>query len=524
VRADAFPPCGGRDLPPQGRWDLVVATGLFVAAAVYVGALPRNLGTADESYFLLEAKRVAEGETLYRDVFYYATPGAHWLMAMLFAGFGTDLAVARVAMAVLHGMTCAVLFASARQLGIHRGLAVAVPLAYLALAQPAWPYASYHWLSTCLMTALVYVLLRRPPHAGAVWWLRPGLVVGAIVAVQQQKGVALGGGVAVLCVLESITLGRDAIVRRAVGGLAWLCAGALAVAAPVMVAVLATAGWRPVWQQLVVYPLTDYRTLNQSGWGEVDFLNLGLAQYTLPRVLAELPMLAAVSALRAAWQWVAAHDATRAWPLLVLAVMGGAAALSVAYLPDFIHLAFIAPIGLLCAAEALDALGRAVERRHVAAPVRAATAALLGVALAGWLARGYARAHGEFPLPHQTAFGRVDFATPQEIELVERVRGLFADTPTREFFAYPVYTSLYLTTDTDNPTPNQVLILGHSSLAQMTQAADVLRTRRLPYLFVCHWPLPAHEPVSEYIDATYEPLAPGYRLGGSNCDIMRRRD
>jgi hypothetical protein len=501
-----------------------MAACVFAATLLYLAAMPRSLGIADESYFLLEAKRVCEGEVLYRDVFYYATPGAHWLMAMLFSVFGIDLAVARLAMAVLHGLTSVALFASARRLGLHRDLALIVPLAYVGWAQPAWPYASYHWLSTLLMVVLVYVLLGRPRRAGARWWLRPGLLIGAIAAVQHQKGAALAIGVAALCAVDACTDWRQrATVRALLAGLGWIAAGTLAVVLPVAVAVLVGAGWQPVWHQLVVYPFTDYRTLNRASWGAVNLLNLSLARYTLPPVLAVLPAAAALSALRAAWLWMRGTEPARARQLVALACMGGAAALSVAYLPDFIHLAFIAPVGLLCAAEGLDAVGRALERWRGGAVVRTAMASVLAAVLVIWLARSYSGAHAEFPLSHRTAFGRVDFATPEEIEVVERVRELMAAAPTRELFAYPVYTSLYLTTDTDNPTPNQVLILGHSSLAQMTQAAEVLRARRLPYLFVCHWPGAPREPVIDYIDAAYEPLQPGYRLGGIDCAIMRRR-
>jgi hypothetical protein len=303
-----------------------------------------------------------------------------------------------------------------------------------------------------------------------------------------------------------------------------LGAGGLAVVVPVMAAVVATAGVRPVWHQLVVYPLTDYRTLNHSGWGDVHLFNLALAAYTVPTLLACLPLTAGVAALRALWLWRRAADPDRLGRLLALAVISGAAILSVAYLPDFIHLAFIAPFGLLCTAEALDACGRALARQSDRAPAwRSAASAALGVPLVVLLAHNASRARQEFPLSHQTAFGRVDFATAQEVDLVEHARTLLGGVPTRQFFAYPVYTSLYLTTDTDNPTPNQVLILGHSSWAQMTRAANLLRAHPLPYVFACRWPGAPVEPVREYLDAEYEPTEPTYRFGGVDCAILRKK-
>jgi len=54
--------------------DAALALLIFAAAWAYLASLPRYLGGADESYFLYEAKRIRDGEVMYRDFFQFTTP------------------------------------------------------------------------------------------------------------------------------------------------------------------------------------------------------------------------------------------------------------------------------------------------------------------------------------------------------------------------------------------------------------------------------------------------------------------
>ena len=67
-----------------GGRDAVLALLLFLAMVAYLSDLPRTLGRADESHFLYEAKRIRDGEVMYRDFFQFVTPGAPYVMALLF--------------------------------------------------------------------------------------------------------------------------------------------------------------------------------------------------------------------------------------------------------------------------------------------------------------------------------------------------------------------------------------------------------------------------------------------------------
>lgn len=96
--------------------DAIVMLLIFGGVALYLCLLPWGLQAADESYFLVEAKRLRDGEVMYRDIFEFVTPLATYAMATLFWLFGTTMATARMAMASLHGLTAVLLYAAARSL------------------------------------------------------------------------------------------------------------------------------------------------------------------------------------------------------------------------------------------------------------------------------------------------------------------------------------------------------------------------------------------------------------------------
>src|SRR5262249_10469758 len=136
-------------------------------------------------------KRLLHGAVFYRDVIEIITPGSQYLFAAAFGLFGTTLSTARLVMAAVHGGIVVLIAAACRLCGVRWPLAIAAALAHLALAQPAWPYASPHWLSTFLMMLLAVGCLGRPWQRGVGGALGLGAIVGVAVLVQQQKAALL---------------------------------------------------------------------------------------------------------------------------------------------------------------------------------------------------------------------------------------------------------------------------------------------------------------------------------------------
>lgn len=508
---------------PAARRDWWLATVVALGVVLYLGSLPYNLGVADESFFLNDSKRLLHGQLMYRDVFYYATPGAHWLMAAVFWLFGTSMRVARLSMAVLHGAIAATVYVTCRRVHARPVFGLAAAIAGVALCQSAWPYASLHWLSAQLMVAILFVAVGRWTTGRVPAWSL-GLLTGALVAVQQQKGIAMAVAAVALFALHAAVAwrtGAPAPVRTALRRTLWLAAGVAAVAVPLLAVLIAQVGVAPLVEQLVVFPFTGYREYNHATWGQVLPLAAQFAPYTLPTLLAALPAVAAIGVLRALWLWASHPESPQLTALLALLTLCGGATLSILYLPDFIHIALIAPVFLVFWAETLDAAVRWVPMSP--ARQRAFAWAVGGALLAGLsvqLARNATRMWRNFPITRETAFGRVDFATPGEAALVDQLRELLAQAGTREFFAYPMYTSLYLTTDSDNPTPFHMMLPGWNTPAQYAAVVQVLETHRLPYVFACAVQPDTPDPILHFLAEHYERVS----AGTHPCGLYRRRD
>jgi hypothetical protein len=499
------PPAPGA--APGRRTDVLVGAAMLVATVAYLALLPRALGASDEAAYLYEAKRMAEGGVLYRDVFNIWAPGAYWVMWLLFRTFGADLAVARTAMAVLHGLIVVLTYAGCRTVGVRRLLAVPVALAHVALFQPAWPYASAHWFTVALNVALTVVLLRARPDDLPRRAFTVGVVAGLVVTVQHHKGVFSVLGAAIVLVARALAPRGDGrppawLVPR----LAWFAAGTAAVALPVAAILVGTAGAGHVFDALVLQPL-QYRQSFRIRWGEVHFFNVAEARYTIPLLLRYLPVILVLAALRLAHALRRRRASPDVDALLVLVVMTASAALSIAYFPDFIHIAFVAPMFSLLIAHELEWCARRLEHAWPAGrSVVAVAGVVLVVAVAGQAFANARRGFAEFAWRHATPFGAIDFRRPSDIAFVERVRALSEATPSREIFSYPVYPALYLLTGTHNPTRYTFVLPGYSTPAQMQEVIGALEARRVPYVIVVKPFVKPNDVLVEYLDRAYEPV------------------
>ena len=195
---------------------------------------------------------------------------------------------------------------------------------------------------------------------------------------------------------------------------------------------------------------------------------------------------------------------------------------SILYNPDFVHLAFIAPVALLLLAEAIEwALGYLGNGR-VARAAGCVLAAGALFALGQQLVENTARRRATFEVPHQTAFGRVDFNQAWEPMLVDRLRALLDQTPSRQLFCYPFASSPYLTTGGRNPTPYQHLAPSQSPAWQVEQAAAIVRAKRVPYIVAAPVFLNPRDPIGRLIGEGYEYVPIGDadtpdKIRGSGC-------
>ncbi len=500
---------------PGARWlDLLVCLLLFAGSVTYIACWPATLGGADEGLFLYEAKRILQGDVFYRDIYDIITPGAHYVLALLYWTFGTNIVTAKVSMALLHGVTVVILYAICRVLNVQRALAVVPAFAYVALCQPVWPYASPHWVSTTLSLVLMLMMLRRPPAARPVTALIPGLVAGMMIAVQQQRGVVFLGAAATLLVLYHFIdrgFGWRVSATSLASTVAALLAGAALIVIPLFTVLLAVAGFTPLFRALIEHPLVTYRGYNRASWGYVALMTLQFAGTTFPRLLKYVPAILILALGRGLRDWWQERNFDELKVQATLIVFGVFSAVSIAYFPDIIHLALIAPVFFIAVMESLAWLSRLLDGfgagTRPSRVVVAAVALVLVSGLAVQLYRNLDRSRGYFSESLETPFGHVDFPRgTKEIDIVRKTNGFLQDVPSRTMFIYPVYASLYLMTDAKNATPYQMLIPRYNLPESIPEVIDILEQRQVPLVFVFKPYVSPDDPLLLYVRTHYAPL------------------
>lgn len=492
----------------QDLGDRFAAATLFVATVVYLASLPRYLGWADESYFLYEAKRIRDGKVMYRDIFQYVTPIAPYVMAGLYWLFGTTMATARVTTAVIHGLTAVLTFASARALSVSRSLALVAALAHVAIAQPAWPFASWHWFSTGAAAAILFALLRARWAASTPSVLGLGVLCGIFVCVQQQRGVvptATVGGLLLADHLLDRWYGTPLRWRPIGLRLGSFALGFALIVIPTLLTFTYLAGMTAVYDALVRFPTENYRASFQTTWGALESLSTPYAADTFPRLLRFLPVAMIIPGLSLLVLVVRRRERQRVRLLTSLVIFGASSALSIWYYPDFIHIAFIAVPFFICASETVQCLigiaplPRALCRGFVVA-VAVAAAAGLCQHLHGNMTAQWAR----YPHSQETAFGRIDFAERWEPLFVAGLRARLEAAPAREIFCYPNLAAPYLTAGGENPTPFQHFSARVFPPAATKRVLATLEAKRVAYIVASPMMLMERGALTTYITTHYE--------------------
>ena len=488
-----------------GRWvDAALALLLFAVTVVYLAALPRNLSVPDEAHALHEATRVLDGEVMYRDIFELILPGWMYLMAALFWLFGTTLSTARITAAVIHGGIAVVMFLICRRLFVRRALASACAFTYLIVCPPLFPVASQHWLSTFLSIILLAMCLRSV-H-GMRWSVAIGVVVGLLIAVHHQRGVSMGVGVAAFLV-------ADAVVRRRYGGhadvtvltqrLIGLVGGTLLVVVPLLLGLARSAGIEPVWRALVIQPLMNYRGAVSARWGHAIW-GIEKAPFAFPRLLTYLPVALLLSVLSLLVLYYRRHDLEHARALTLLAVFCVFSMISIAYFPDIIHIAFIAPVFFVTGAEAIERALRLLPTRlgHGLGYVLSSAIALGGGLQ---LQQNLMRLREQYPVRYASEFGEIALPGPYYARLLEQLKELLRGVPSRTLYCHPRSAYTYLLVDAHNPTRFSFVIPPvYTGPDQVQEVIATLAAKRVPYV-LAHDTSKQHEDlISRFIQQHYE--------------------
>ncbi len=539
-RTQAEPVVDGAVMRAPARWwerharliDIGCAALLAAAIIGYLAALPLNLQSPDEARHLDHAHRVLNGERLYRDIFEITTPLWVYLMTAMFALFGTTLATARATVAVIHAGIAVVLYASCRRLGVRRELAWLTGFVAVVFSQRIFPNASYHWLATLL--AVVVVLLCLQPDRTLKRAFALGVILGLLIGVHQQRGVAIALGVVAVYVVQW-TIDRlqhqRVPVRTLVNQLLAIAAGGAVIAVPLFAVMIGMAGFHAVWECLITATIVNYRTAMHTWWGNAwggRSIFISVARYS-PFVL--IPMAAITVAL--AWRQ-RNREAARQHEALTL--LGLASLLSIAYFPDTVHLALILPVFTVMAADVIEhALQWLPARIDRAAGVVLTGALLVPVGMRAY--ENVTEMQARFPVPYESAFGRIDVGAKiepsalgqWEIQYWEQLRRIVDDSPGRLLYVHPRSTYTHLMLNARNPTRyDLVLPPTYTQPWQMREVVAALAKSKVRYIL---WAPPSALPrrdngdiVARFIQLHYQPTDTPPPVGQALWELKRPVD
>jgi hypothetical protein len=506
---------------------------LFAATAAYLHySWPRTLVGLDEGAFLYEAKRAVDGQVMYRDFFDLIGPVSVYAMALGYALFGVSMETARWSMALVHGGIVALIYASAREMGVRPILAAAVSLTHVALFYPSLTFASSHWFATLLTAVVFWIVLRGPlvrPRAAAA----AGALTALVCLTLQQNGAATAAAAVVV-------LARDAWVARHPSApfastlprqLAAFAGGMVAVVVPTLAFFVAVAGWAPVYDALVYTPLVSYRDLpyhRESGW-----LLLAIDAATWRRAIADLsptlilnlmPFVIPVSAALLLWQVRGGVSAAQRRPLFVAVVFSALSIASMLYQPNAFHFAMVGAIWVTLFADLIERGVRRVERAPRAA-FAAPAAALCILALQTLQMRRSLVFAWQGVAAVDTRFGRVHFRSQALADEAAAVVAALGESGARQMLAYPSDPGMYLLTDTANPTRFQLLIPGYTTAAQFAEVQQTLERERIPFVVrgFSFWGS-AGDPLRDYLKEHYQRVRlPGTRAGLPSMSLLSRK-
>jgi hypothetical protein len=505
---------------------------LFAATAAYLHYYwPRTLVGLDEGAFLYEAKRAGGGEVMYRDFFDLIGPLPVYAMALSYALFDVSMETARWSMALIHGGIVALIYASARQMGVRPILAAAVSLTHVALFYPSLTFATSHWFATLLTAVVFWVVLRGPlvrPRAAAT----AGALTALVCLTLQQNGAATAAAVVVV-------LARDAWVARRPSEpfastlprqLAAFAGGMVAVVAPTLAYFIAVAGFAPVYEALVYTPLVVYRDLPYHREGR--WLPSVIDAATWQRVIADLnptlilnlmPFVVPVSAALLLWQVRRGVSAAHRRPLFVAVVFSLLSIASVLYQPNAFHFAMVGAIWITLYADLIE---RGVRRLERVTPAFAAPAAALCIltVLTLQMRRSLAFAWNSVAAA-DTRFGRVHFRSQALADEAAAVVAAVGESGARQILVYPSDPGMYLLTDTANPTRFQLLIPGYTTAAQFAEVQETLERERVPFVVRSFWFWgAAGDPLRDYLKEHYKRVRlPLERAGLPSFSLLSRK-
>jgi len=248
------------DRPSSDR-RLVLA--VFVVAALVLA--PGAWFGFPSSKAVAGALRVLDGDVPYRDFWTMYAPGQFYAIAGLYRAFGAELLVQGLATVLVLAATAAGLCRLLRRLGATRVAAGLVAALFVGASWETGPELdSYPPALAFIVLGLSFVEAHvRSGRARSAF--AAGLAYGCAACFKHDVGAyacfATGGGL-----LFAAAFARDGAERPpALRSVAWIALGSAAIVLPVA-GILAWVAGRAAWEDLIVFPATDFRAVRGEAW------------------------------------------------------------------------------------------------------------------------------------------------------------------------------------------------------------------------------------------------------------------
>jgi len=445
----------------------------------------------DECIYLSNARRMLEGQVIYRDFFQFTTPGTELLYVLLFKLLRPRVWIPS-AMLVLLGIVLMWLAIAISKKVLDQWAAFLAPILFLTFAFRSALSATHHWYSTLAVTAAIAVLIEK---RGLARLTLGGVLCGLALCFTQARGLAAILGFALFLLWENRhnKYRWPSFLRRA----SYLFAGFLVTVVALNGYFVWKAGPERFLECTVIFGVRYYPAVS-----EVNTLKAYMVTLPDVRGWADLPKLAvyffihALLPLTYVLFFIRYRHQVRTRPLepwdrlMLLNIVGLFLFVGVAPAPNFFRLCTVALPALIVFVWLIGSPGKL----HWAS-ARVLWAFCLIVTVAGpW--RAQRRSYTYLDLPS----GRTAFPDPP---WYDRCKWVLEHTRPSEFLFDASGSGFYFLFGLRNPAP--VPFLTPTDYTRPEQVQDVvegLESRRVPYVV---WPLWLdswyyHNPVFDHLD------------------------
>jgi len=425
--------------------------------------------------FLLEARRMLEGEVMYRDFFEFTLPGIQAVCLLLFQLFGVRAWIS-AAMLVVLGVSLAWLGAALSRQVLKGKLVLLPSLLFLPFAFSSELDPTHHWYSTLTVMAALALLIetRSLPRIVAA-----GALCGLATVFTQNRGAAAILGIAIFLLWESRAKGQG--WRWLLKAQTGLCAGFVVVMAPLVVHLIWKVGLQRFLFCVVTFPIKYYpyyywntpqvymaELPDYPFWLELPAVGVWISMHLL---LPLIYLLFFVRYLREA----KTHPAEPWDRLMLLSTVGMCLFLGIAFSPNWMRLCSVSLPALIVFTWFLRPSGR-LSRAFLRFFWVAALLVLVAqpaIVQTGW--KGYL----------DSPVGRVAFLDPARYE---KFRWLSAQTRSGDFFFAADDAAAYFLLGLRNPAQVSFLTATpYTRPEQVQNVVEMLEKHRVRFVLWSAW-------------------------------------